>query len=116
MFPAQSSTIACVSVGKPRPKLATLSLSSGFLGFYCSVLESVYLTLRQYPWGFTRFIHSSTHNEYYYWNYLSFQGVFLEAFLPLQAFKPLFNTRPHDTHPAPKYSQPRRFAESLSTP
>jgi len=80
------------------------------------LLETTYRPLTQHPCGFVRLIHSSTHNEYYYWNYLSFHSLFLEAFLPPHAFNPHANTNPHNAHRDPKYSQPRDFAESLSTP
>ncbi len=115
-LPAPLSTPSCVFVGKPRTKPSLHTLSSFFLGFSHRVLETMYLTLVQYPCGFSPLIHSSTHNEYYYWNYLSFHGVFLEAFLPPHAFSAHATPRPHNAHHAPKYSQPHSFAESLSTP
>ena len=84
-FLATSCTAACVNFGKAGAKLRVVARSSCFLGFPHQVLESLYLTLRQCPWGLPRLIHSSTDNDYYCYLYLYFYGSFLEAFSPPQA-------------------------------
>jgi hypothetical protein len=115
-FFSHASTALCAYLGKPRTKSRPASLSSFFFGFERPVLDCRVPLQAQHSCGFTRLIHSSTHNEYYYWIYLSFHSVFLEAFSPHQALESHANRRPHVAHPGPKYSQPRRLAETARTP
>ena len=37
-------------------------------------METVYPSSAQHPCGFRPLIHSSTHNDYYYWKYLYFHS------------------------------------------
>ncbi len=64
-FFSHASTPLCAYLGKPRTKSRYLSLSSFLFGLARPVLDCRVALQAQHPCGFTRLIHSSTHNEYY---------------------------------------------------
>jgi hypothetical protein len=80
LFSLTSATYLCAEKGKPRTKPGQLSGSSALLVFSSRVLESRYMAQLLCPCGFSLLIHSSTHNEYYYFISIPFHGPFLEAF------------------------------------